>query len=320
MLDSTSISSSNIAPIRAYARQLVREWNLLNGRFGPSKLTSTRCHALIEIGQQGVLTVAGLAERLNLDKSTTSRAISALQKEGMVTIVPSTHDQRKKLIKLTAIGEAEVQAIHCYADEEVGSALALLSSEAQETVLAGLQLYAKALERSRLQKEYTFRSIAPHDNDAMAQIISQVMTEFGAVGPGFSIEDQEVTSMYEAYQDPRAAYFVVEKEGKVVGGGGIAQLAGASAEVCELRKMYFLPSTRGLGLGKKMLKLCLDTARGFGYQICYLETIGSMAQARKLYEAFGFEKRCEPRGQTGHYGCDDFMEMALGENKSQNIN
>lgn len=304
-------TSSNISPIRAYSRQLVREWNMLNGRFGPSKLTSTRCHALIEINQQGLLTVAGLAERLHLDKSTTSRAISALRKEGLVTIVAATHDQRKKLLKLTPEGEGEVKAIHCYADEEVGNALALLSPEAQSTVLEGLQLYAKALERSRLQKDYLLRHIAPFDNDAMGQIISQVMTEYGAVGPGFSINDAEVTAMYEAYQEPRAAYFVIEKEGKVVGGGGIAQLAGDDPSVCELRKMYFLPSARGLGLGKKLLGHCLTAARSFKYKTCYLETIGSMAQARKLYESFGFEARCGSRGQTGHFGCEDFMEMTL---------
>ena len=38
-------------------------------------------------------------------------------------------------------------------------------------------------------------------------------------------------------------------DGRVVGGGGIAPLAGGDPDVCELRKMYFLPSLRGLGAG-----------------------------------------------------------------------
>jgi putative acetyltransferase len=50
------------------------------------------------------------------------------------------------------------------------------------------------------------RPIAVADNPAVAQIIRTVMTEFGAVGKGYSIEDPEVDAMYEAYQDPRSAY------------------------------------------------------------------------------------------------------------------
>ncbi len=46
---------------------------------------------------------------------------------------------------------------------------------------------------------YKIRPIRPEDNPAVAQIIRQVMTEFGAVGCGFSIEDDEVDSMFEAY-------------------------------------------------------------------------------------------------------------------------
>ena len=33
----------------------------------------------------------------------------------------------------------------------------------------------------------------------MARIIRDVMTEFGAVGDGYSIMDSEVNSMFEAY-------------------------------------------------------------------------------------------------------------------------
>ena len=67
------------------------------------------------------------------------------------------------------------------------------------------------------------------------------MPEFGADGPGFAIHDAEVDAMYEAYARPRSAYFVVERGGKVIGGGGIAPLENGEADVCELRKMYFLP-------------------------------------------------------------------------------
>ena len=128
---------------------------------------------------------------------------------------------------------------------------------------------------------YRIRPITPLDDAAVAGIIRTVMPEYGADGPGFAIHDPEVDHMSAAYAVPGAAYFVVEGAGQVLGGGGIAPLAGGPADVCELRKMYFLAQLRGQGLGERLLSHCLETARGFGYAACYLETLTGMEADRK---------------------------------------
>jgi putative acetyltransferase len=151
-----------------------------------------------------------------------------------------------------------------------------------------------------------FREIQTEDNIQIANIIRQVMTEFGAVGPGFSIEDPEVDFMHQSYQGPRHAYFVCLKGGKVVGGSGIGPLLGGDHDVCELKKMYTLAKIRGLGVGKKLMELCLQTARQQGYKKCYIETLSGMNQAMKLYENNGFQKIKSPMGNTGHGGCDHY--------------
>jgi putative acetyltransferase len=155
------------------------------------------------------------------------------------------------------------------------------------------------------------RPIRPGDNAAMARIIRDVMTEFGAVGPGYSINDAEVDAMWEAYQGPRAAYFVVEDDGRLVGGGGVAPLEGGDPEVCELRKMYFVPGLRGRGIGRRLLSLCLDAARERGFRQCYLETLAGMSAAQRLYEAGGFRRIPSPMGGTGHTSCNTFYVMDL---------
>jgi putative acetyltransferase len=43
------------------------------------------------------------------------------------------------------------------------------------------------------------------DNSAIAEVIRQVMTEHGAVGEGYSIQDPEVDTMHEAYAGKRSA-------------------------------------------------------------------------------------------------------------------
>ena len=151
------------------------------------------------------------------------------------------------------------------------------------------------------------RPIEPRDDAAMAVIIRAVMPEFGADGPGFAIHDTEVDAMHAAYTQPRCSYFVVERDGVVVGGGGVAPLAGGEPDVCELRKMYFLPAAHGIGAGNAMMLRCLDAARVHGFGRCYLETLTGMDAAQALYKRHGFRAICSPMGGTGHHGCDRYF-------------
>ena len=158
---------------------------------------------------------------------------------------------------------------------------------------------------------WSIRPIRAEDDPRMAHIIRTVMPEFGARGAGFAINDPEVDWMSRAYSAPRSAYFVVERDGAVLGGGGVAPLEGGDEATCELRKMYFLPEARGLGAGAAMMARCLDAARGFGFARCYLETLTGMDAAMRLYERSGFRRIDAPMGATGHGGCNTFYLRRL---------
>ena len=158
---------------------------------------------------------------------------------------------------------------------------------------------------------YSIRPIEPRDDAAIAAIIRAVMPEFGADGPGFAIHDAEVETMSAAYAQPRCSYFVLELDGVVAGGAGIAPLTGGDPDVCELRKMYFLPQARGIGAGTAMMARCLEAARAHGFRRCYLETLTGMDEAQALYRRSGFAPICAPMGGTGHHGCDRWFLREL---------
>ena len=157
----------------------------------------------------------------------------------------------------------------------------------------------------------SIRPIKAADDAAMAAIIRAVMPEFGASGAGFAINDPEVDWMSRAYAAPGHAYFVLERDQRVLGGAGIAPLAGGDAGTCELRKMYFLPEARGLGAGAMMMSRCLDAARAARFTRCYLETLRGMDAAMRLYERNGFRRIDAPMGATGHGGCNTFYLREL---------
>lgn len=153
---------------------------------------------------------------------------------------------------------------------------------------------------------YQLRPIRSEDDAAMADVIRTVMPEFGAIGTGFAIADPEVDWMSRAYAEPRHAYFVIEADGRVLGGCGVAPLIGGDTDTCELRKMYFLPEARGMGAGTEMMQRCLDAARAAGFKRCYLETLAGMDAAMRLYERSGFQRIAAPMGATGHSSCNAF--------------
>jgi putative acetyltransferase len=161
------------------------------------------------------------------------------------------------------------------------------------------------------QAAFAIRALSADDDVAVRDIIRSVMPEFGAAGPGFAIHDAEVSAMHQANARPNCAYFVVEADGAVLGGGGVAPLDGSDGSVCELRKMYFMPNLRGRGAGRALIERCLRAARELGFRTCYLETLENMDAARALYEKVGFRRIPGPLGSTGHFSCDAFYLIEL---------
>ena len=304
-----------VLPLRHASRELVRELGFLQARDAATSLSHSHCHALIEIEGRGSVPQSELPALLRLDKSTTSRIVAELESRGWVKARSAPEDARMRLLALTHAGRAKVAYVHREANARVTRALQTLSEAERKTVLDGMQIYARALERSRRRSAYAIRPMKAGDRDEVATLIRTVMPEFGAKGPGYAIEDPEVDDMFAAYREPRCGYFVVTREGKsgdvVVGGGGYAPLVGGENGTCELRKMYFYPEVRGLGIGQDLLALCLECARRAKFERMYLETLTKMDQARALYERNGFVRLERPLGSTGHYGCNAFYVRDL---------
>ena len=135
------------------------------------------------------------------------------------------------------------------------------------------------------------RRITAADNAAIARVIRQVSAEYGLTADkGYTVADPNLDELYELYSQPGSAYWVVEQEGEVVG-GGVAPLACSEPDICEL--------------------LALDYAREQGFKRCYLETTAFLTEAIGLYEHLGFEHIDGPLGCTGHVDCEVRMLKTL---------
>src|SRR5215207_2498954 len=158
------------------------------------------------------------------------------------------------------------------------------------------------------------REIEEKDNAAIANVIRRTLEEFGANHPGTVYYDASTDALFQLFQQtPRSVYFIAEKDGVVLGGGGIFPTDGLPDDTCELVKMYLLPQVRGIGLGRELIQRCIGFAKEAGYKNIYLETMPELKQALKTYEKLGFKYLDKPMGNSGHHGCELWMNGNVEE-------
>ncbi|MGY8948848.1 MAG: GNAT family N-acetyltransferase [Flavobacteriales bacterium] len=159
--------------------------------------------------------------------------------------------------------------------------------------------------------DYEIREVKLSDNLELESVLSTVMREFNIPEKGTALSDPELKNMFNAYQNKSSIYYVIISDNKILGGAGISKLKNSNKNICELQKMYFLKSARGIGLGKIMIEKCLNDALIFGYEDCYIETMHNMKSAQKLYLFQGFKYIKKPMGNTGHSSCPVWMLRKL---------
>jgi putative acetyltransferase len=155
------------------------------------------------------------------------------------------------------------------------------------------------------------RNIQESDNQEMASILRATLVEFNVKLDGTAYYDASTDNLFSFFTHPKSVYYIVELNGKVVGGAGIYPTQHLPEGTCELVKMYLRPDVRNMGLGTKLIVKCLEFAKDAGYKQVYIETMPELRKAVTVYEKFGFRYLTGPMGMTEHYGCSIWMLKVL---------
>lgn len=159
--------------------------------------------------------------------------------------------------------------------------------------------------------QHVIRSIEKTDDAALGKLIKTVLTEFKANKPGTAYFDESTDHLSAVFDNPKSAYWVIEEDAKIIGGGGIFPTEGLPDKTCELVKLYLYPEARGKGLGKALMEKCFKKAMELEYKNIYLESMPELNQAVSMYEKMGFVRQCAALGNSGHFGCDIWMVKSL---------
>jgi GNAT superfamily N-acetyltransferase len=112
-------------------------------------------------------------------------------------------------------------------------------------------------------------------------------SEFG-FGLGFETYVAETIVEFGQQEHPeRDRLWMAEMGGRLV---GCIAILGREDGAAQLRWFLVDPSTRGQGLGRRLVREALDFCRAAGYRSVYLWTVNGLEAAAKLYREAGFEK------------------------------
>jgi putative acetyltransferase len=153
----------------------------------------------------------------------------------------------------------------------------------------------------------TIRRINPNDDLALA----------GCLAEKYQAQDvdnvsHKKVSVSENYSAERSAYFVMERETRIVGGAGIAPLAKDVNHIADLQRFVLEPMTAEIGHGIRLLQHCLRAADLMGYRACYAESFSGDSDFKEILRLAGFRIFGAPLLEATTLGCDAIHYFKLG--------
>ncbi len=145
-------------------------------------------------------------------------------------------------------------------------------------------------------KNTNVRPLTVEDDSLIAEIVRTNLKKFHLDIPGtvyFDPELDHLSRYYGSLPDKRGYFIATGDGGQVIGGVGVAEFDGFE-NCAELQKLYLTDQAKGKGMGRYLLQVAEDFARGTGYKSLYLETHTNLETAIRLYERSGFVQIAKP--------------------------
>lgn len=132
--------------LREMMRLLVRKLGFLErGEASCCKITLSQCHAIVEIGRAGKLSLIDLADHLTLDKSTVSRSVDNLVNQGLMIRETDPEDRRFIVLRLTEQGENIYREVEQRMEGYFLEIIAMIPTDKREQVIESIHYLNDAM-------------------------------------------------------------------------------------------------------------------------------------------------------------------------------
>ncbi|WP_293125964.1 GNAT family N-acetyltransferase [Microcoleus sp. bin38.metabat.b11b12b14.051] len=134
--------------------------------------------------------------------------------------------------------------------------------------------------------DFLIRSWETRDRADAFHLIRDILAEYGLQCEPYGA-DRDVYDVELFYHTKGGEFWVVERQGKIVGTAGYYPIERGNNAV-EIRKMYILPAIRGKGLGKFLLRELETKIIARGFDEIWIETASILKEAVQMYETSGY--------------------------------
>jgi DNA-binding MarR family transcriptional regulator/GNAT superfamily N-acetyltransferase len=270
--------------VRAFNRFYTKRIQILQEGILDTPLSLTEARVLFELANRESSTATDLLSELGLDPGYLSRILDAFVRQGLVSRKPGA-DRRQRNLSLTRAGRRTFQSLDRKSHREAAAMLAKLSESDQAKLIASMKAIENVLE-PKTPAPYTLRPHRPGDIGWITHRHGVLYAqEYGWDEKFEALVAGIAAKFIENFDLKREHCWLAEQDGNIVGS---IMLVKKSATVAKLRLLYVEPSTRGSGLGSRLVQECIRFARDAGYRKISLWTNAMLLAARRIYEREGF--------------------------------
>lgn len=275
------MSRPDLQQIRAFNRLVTQRIGVLQASYLGQGRPFGEARVLFEIGREGA-DVRDLRQRLDLDSGYLSRLLRALERQGLVVVERSTADGRARLARLTDQGRTEIDAYDVQSDRLAQSLIAPLDDRQRRRLLEAMGEVERLLRASAV----TVEVVSPGSADArwcLDRYFAELAERFDS---GYD-PAQAAPAPEDQFAPPKGWFVVARLEGRPVACGALKRV---DADTGEIKRLWTDPTSRGLGLGRKMLTTLEALGREAGLRRVRLDSNGALTEAIGLYAKAGYEE------------------------------
>jgi DNA-binding MarR family transcriptional regulator/GNAT superfamily N-acetyltransferase len=274
-----------VSILRAFNRFYTRKIGVLDGMAStPFSLAEAR--VLYELAHRERPT--DIRTELGLDAGYMSRILRDFEQRKLVRREQSKADERQRFLSLTTKGRGEFAPLDERSNRDIAAMLERLSSAERKQLVEAVHTVRRLLDdKIEPQIPYLLRMHQPGD---MGWIVHRqailYAEEYGWDETYEALAAEIVAQFIKNYDPKRERAWVAERDGRRVGGVFVAK---ESDEIAKLRLLHVEAEARGLGIGKRLVKECVQFSRQAGYRKMTLWTQSILHAARHIYKETGFK-------------------------------
>lgn len=277
-----------IDQVRSFNRFYTREIGLLSEHLSGSDFTLAEARVLYELSQTQEQTAAAIMRSLGMDKAHISRIVARFQGAGFVKSRVSPEHGKHKLLSLTAAGKRAFSRLNQGTEAQIQALVAPLSPEGRERLAKNMRDIQRLLKSEEdAVSGVELRTLRVGDLGWITHRQGVLYErEYGWDWTYEGLVSRILGDFATDFDPAREDVWVAELDGQIV--GSVFLMKSEDAQVAKLRLLYVEPSVRGLGVGSRLVKRCIERARELGYAKLTLWTNDILVSARKIYQATGF--------------------------------